>query len=105
MVRNRLALFGVEIEEQKARLVRLLVLTGAAVCLANLAVLLVAATIVVLVGDDARGPVLIGLSVLVVAATTVVSLVLRKELRGAPPPFKDSLAELEKDREWLKSRS
>src|SRR5579872_6886820 len=91
LLQNRLELFSVELEEQKVRLVRVLLLAGAAIFLGNTALLAVSATIVLAVGEQARLPVLVGLSVAYVAAAVWAVLALRKELRSAPPPFQDSI--------------
>jgi len=101
VLQNRAELFSVELEEQKQRLVRLLILAGAALFLGNTALLTVSATIVVLAGEQARVAVLIGLSIIYVASAVWFFLALRKELRSAPPPFKDSISELKKDSDWL----
>lgn len=103
-LQNRVELFAVEFEEQKVRLVRVVLLAGAAVFVANTAILVVTATIVLIVGESARVPVLIGLSVVYVVAAIVAGLLLRKELRSAPPAFDGTLSELKKDREWLKPK-
>lgn len=99
---NRIELFSVELEEQKVRLVRVLILAGAVIFLGNTALLTVSAAIVVLAGEKARLPVLIGLCVFYILATLAAVLALRKELRSAPPPFRDTMAELKKDTDWLK---
>lgn len=104
LLQNRVELFAVELAEQKARLLKVLMLTAVAVFLANLAAVLVAATIVVLAGEGARLAVLIGLSLLCVLAAGAAFLAVRKEIRSAPPPFQDTLSELQKDRDWLKPR-
>ena len=101
VVQNRIELFSVEIEEQKVRVVRLLVLAGAAIFLGNTFLLTVSATIVVMVGETARVPVLIGLSVIYLASALWAFLALRKELRSAPPPFHETVSELRKDSQWL----
>jgi uncharacterized membrane protein YqjE len=101
VVQNRIELFSVEIEEQKVRVVRLLVLAGAAIFLGNTFLLTVSATIVVMVGETARVPVLIGLSVIYFASALWAFLALRKELRSAPPPFQETVSELRKDSQWL----
>jgi len=101
VVQNRVELLSVELEEQKVRVVRLLVLAGAAIFLGNTALLTVSATIVVIVGDAARVPVLIGLSVVYAALALWAFLALRKELRSAPAPFQETVSELKKDAEWL----
>lgn len=105
VLQNRLELFSVELEEQKVRLVRVLVLAGAAIFLGNTALLAVSATIIVAAGERARLAVLIGLSVIYIGAAVWACIALRRELRSAPPPFQDSVSELKKDSEWLKPRN
>ncbi|HZR17565.1 MAG TPA: phage holin family protein [Verrucomicrobiae bacterium] len=101
LLQNRIELLGVELEEQKLRLTRLLLLAGAAIFLANIALLAISATIVVLAGEQARLAVLIGLSLIYSGAAVWALLALRKELRSAPAPFQESIAELKKDGDWL----
>jgi uncharacterized membrane protein YqjE len=105
LLQNRVELFALEVEEQKARLVRVLLLAALTVFLGNTAVLVITATIVVVVGPKARVPVLIGLSLFYVLAALLALLALRKEMAAAPPPFDDTVSELKKDREWLSSPS
>ncbi len=102
LVQNRIELFAVELEEQKVRLVRVLVLVAAAVFLANTAILVITATIVIAAGEAARVPVLIGLCVFYVLAAVISGLMLRKEIRASPAPFEGSVSEIKKDRQWLK---
>jgi uncharacterized membrane protein YqjE len=104
IVLNRAELFGVELQEQKARLIRVLVLAAGAIFLANLAVVVLTLAIVVLAGEKARGPVLIVLTLLYCLGALAAFIALRKELRSAPPPFQRTISELRKDREWLNSR-
>ena len=104
LLQNRVELFSVELEEQKVRLVRLLLMTAVTVFLGNTAVLVLTATVVVLAGEAARKPVLIGFSIFYVLAAVFAGLILRKELRSAPPPFQETVAELKKDSDWLKPR-
>jgi uncharacterized membrane protein YqjE len=101
LIQNRLELFAVELEEQKARLVRALMLAGIAIFLGNTALLAASATIVVLAGEKARIPILVGLTAVYILGTVWAIVALRKELRATPPPFKDSIAELKKDSNWL----
>jgi uncharacterized membrane protein YqjE len=97
LVQNRIELFSVDLEEQKLRLIRLLILTAAAIFLANTALLTVSAAIVILAGEKARLGVLIGLSVIYIAGALWAVLALKRELRSAPPAFEHSLGELKKD--------
>jgi uncharacterized membrane protein YqjE len=104
LFQNRVELFGVEVEEQKCRLVKQLILAGAAIFLANTAILVVTATIVLLVDQSVREAVLIGLSVMYVLAALTAFMALRKEMRSAPPPFSGTISELKKDCDWLKPK-
>ncbi len=79
LVQNRLELFSVELEEQKLRLIRVLMLTAAAIFLGNTALLVISATIVILAGERARLGVLIALCVIFLGGAIWAALVLRKE--------------------------
>ncbi len=103
LLQNRIELLGVEIKEHKARLMRVLLIAGALVVAGNMAAMVLTAAIVVLAGEEVRGPVLIGLGVFYLVSTLWLLLALRKELR-APPPFEATFSELKRDLEWLKRR-
>ena len=105
LVQNRIELFALEIQEEKARLLRTLVLSAAAFFLAGVAVVMVTLTIVFVAGESARVPLLIALSLFYVLAAVAVCLALRKQLRSAPPPFHETVSELKKDRNWLSPRN
>jgi uncharacterized membrane protein YqjE len=104
LLQNRVELIAVEIQEEKARLVKVLILAGAMVLLGNMAAVLGTATIVVLVDKSAQVPVLAGLSLLYLLLALGAFLALRRILRSAPPPLKDTVSELKKDRDWLDSQ-
>ena len=104
LLQNRIELFAIELEEQKLRLVRLIVLAAVVVFLGNTALLVVTAAVVVLAGSAARVPVLIVLSLLYIVGAVIAFFALRKEIRDTPPPFEGTIAELKKDRIWLKPR-
>jgi uncharacterized membrane protein YqjE len=103
LLHNRMELFSVELQEQNVRLVRLMLLAAVAILLGHMAFLLLTAILLVAVGEEARGPVLIGLCVLYALAAAAAFFALRKELR-APPPFSGTLDQLKKDQEWLRGR-
>jgi uncharacterized membrane protein YqjE len=105
VLQNRLELLSIELEEQKARLVKVLVLAGTAIFMGNTALLAMSAAIVVLAGESARLAVLIGLSVVYILAALWAFRALRKELRSAPPPFQDTVSELKKDSDCLNPRN
>jgi uncharacterized membrane protein YqjE len=104
LLHNRVQLFAVEAQEQKARLIKVLLLAAVTVFLGNLALLLLTATIVVLAGEGRRVLALAGLCVIYLLAAAGAFFALRKELRSAPPPFSGTLGELRKDQEWLSGR-
>jgi uncharacterized membrane protein YqjE len=104
LLQNRVELIAVEIQEEKARLVKVLILAGAMVLLGNMAAVLGTATIVVLVDKSAQVPVLAGLSLLYLLLALGAFLALRRLLRSAPPPLKDTVSELKQDRDWLNSQ-
>jgi len=91
-------------QEEKARLLRIIVLAAGVFFLAGVAVVMVTLTVVWLAGERARVPVLVGVTALYVAGSVAGFLALRKQLRSSPPPFQDTISELKKDRDWLSSR-
>jgi uncharacterized membrane protein YqjE len=103
-VQNRIELFGVEFQEEKARLLRTLVLAAGVFFLAGVAVVMVTLTVIWLAGESARMPLLILFSVLYLAGAVAGFLALRKLILSTPPPFQDTISELKKDRDWLSSR-
>jgi len=104
LVRNRVELFSVELQIKEVRLIKLLVLAAVGVLLANMAVLMGTAVIIVLADGKARVPVLVGLFLFYALAATVVFFALRCHLRSTTPPFNETLSEVKKDCEWLTSR-
>ena len=101
LVRTRLELAWVEYLELRERTFSQLVLTAVAVMSLAVAVLMASALVVVLFWDTHR-----------IAALAVVTLVyaaigagalwrLKAEGRAAPAPFAATLAELERDGQWL----
>jgi uncharacterized membrane protein YqjE len=94
---NRIELFSVELQEEKARLIQAILLTAAAIALGVTALTLVTITVVVLFWENGRVPALCVLSGLFVVATCLAVRSLKKLLADAPG-FDSTLAELEKDR-------
>ena len=78
-VQNRIELFAVEMQEEKARLLRIIVLAAGVFFLAGVAVVMVTLTLVWLAGESARVPVLIGVTALYVAAAVAGFLVSSKK--------------------------
>jgi uncharacterized membrane protein YqjE len=100
-LRNRGELLAVEWQEERGRLTELLVWTAGFLFLAMMAAVLVTATVIFLLPPSARVYGLAGFALLftggLIWAWFAVCKLLRQE------PFQESLAQLEKDREWLDS--
>lgn len=103
-IQTRLELLSVELQEEKWRLVELLVLTAAAIFFGIVSVVVVTIAIVMMVSPEARPYVLVGFSVLYMLATIASMRGIRDRLKNRPLPFSGTIAELKKDGECLKSR-
>jgi|SRR5579859_5153211 len=104
LAQNRLELLSVELQEEKHRLIEILILTFTAVALGLLVLIVVSFTVVVLFWDSARLPALFLLSVLYMAATVAVCFRLRARIQAGRRPFQTSVDELKKDRECLQPK-
>jgi uncharacterized membrane protein YqjE len=104
-VHNRVELLSVELQEEKNRLVRLLLWTGAALFAGFLAITVITIGIVMLFPTDKHKIVIIGFGVLYAAVAIGIALKLRGEVRNAPPPLGDTMSELRKDLQSLRSRN
>jgi uncharacterized membrane protein YqjE len=102
---NRLELVVLELQQEKERLFRLFLLAAVVVFLGNMAVLMATLTIIFLAGEQLRGPCLLVLTALYITGTAIGYYTLRKQLRSGPRPLDGTLSELEKDREWLRTRN
>ena len=104
-VHNRVELLAVELQEEKIRLVRLLLWTGAALFAAFLAITVITIAVVMVVPDDKRNIAVMGFGVVYALVAVVIAVKLRGEVRNAPPPLADTLSELKKDLQSLRSRN
>ena len=99
--RTRLELLGIELAEEKARLLGLFLLAVAGMLFLLLALVLGSFLVIVLFWDSAR---YLAMGVLV-GVYLVLGLVLlaavKARVANHPPPFEQTLAELERDREVL----
>ena len=101
---NRLELFSTELEEEKAWLISTLIWAAVAVFFSGLAVLLTVGAIVYLTPESARPWVLSGFALLFIFIAVNAITGLLRSLRDKPPPLADTLGELRKDIEWIRSR-
>ena len=101
---NRIELFAVELQEEKLWLVSTLIWCAAAVFFGGLAILLVIGTIIYIAPEGAR-PWILGVFALAFCFVTINAVVgLRRSLRNKPPVFSDTIGELRKDIDWIRSR-
>jgi uncharacterized membrane protein YqjE len=103
-VQNRIELFATELQEEKCWLISTLLWAAAAVFFCGVAILFVVGTVVYLSPEGARPWVLGGFSVLFVYLAINAVVGLRRSLRDKPPPLADTIGELKKDLEWIRSR-
>jgi len=96
--RDRLDLLGLELQEEKLRLVRLFVWISAALLSAMMAIGFLSLTVVFLASPRTRPAVLIGLTVIYAVAALFIALGLRRRLAQAPRVFEATVDELTRDR-------
>jgi len=99
---NRLELLTLELKEEKYWLVATLLFAAFAVVFGLLSVVAIFVTVAFLSPPEARPWVLIGLCVLCVGGLLFAVLGLKKKLKR-PAPLADTLGELKKDMECLKT--
>ena len=101
LLRNRAELFALEWEEERARLIELLVWGVGLVFLAFMAMMLITATIIFLVPQGFRVYVAAGFAVLYLAGAVVSFLTLKSLLKEEA--FSESMRQVKMDRLWLES--
>lgn len=104
-VHDRLELFSIELQEEKLRIFRILILINAAIFSAFLALIFVSLVVVYLFWDTARIYVLSGFAIFYCALFAGVLIALKKFLANQPKPFEATRQELAADRDALDPRS
>jgi uncharacterized membrane protein YqjE len=102
IVRTRLELLGIELAEEKTRVLGMVILALAGLLCLTLGLLMFSFLVVVAFWDTEYrhlSIVLVGLVYLIAGA--VMLLLVRKQAADAPIAFEETLAELERDREML----
>lgn len=102
IVQSRIELIGIELTEEKERLLGAALLGLAAMLFGVLALVVLTALVVVLFWDTYRLQAMAGIFVVYFIIATVCALRARNILRDAPMPFEATLAEFEKDRDALR---
>ena len=101
LMRSRFELFTVEWQEEKLRLLNLLVWIGLAVTLGVGGVLVALIALAFWLWELAGYVGLVGLAVAALAAATVIVWAIRGKIQTAPTPFAQTVAEFRKDGECL----
>jgi uncharacterized membrane protein YqjE len=95
---DRLRLFAVELQEEKLRLVQLLLFAAAIILAGIMALTFASLTLAFLFWETGRFAVLGGITAFYVVALLGLVLGLRRFLRQQMPPFAATLEEFKKDR-------
>jgi uncharacterized membrane protein YqjE len=102
---ERLELFSLEVQEEKLRLIQLILVASAGVFAGTMALVFVSLTLVCLFWDSARLAALAGLAGFYTLAFLAVILVFRRFFTAQPRPFAGLQGELAKDRECIQPES
>ena len=106
LVEERLRLLGAELQEEKWRAVEAVLWLAIALVLGALSLLVASLAVVLSVWPDphARILALLGLAVLYGGGALFAFFRMRKRTIGEGLPFADTVAEFQRDREWLSSK-
>ncbi|WP_110971286.1 phage holin family protein [Pseudomonas huaxiensis] len=101
LLHGHVELFGIELQEQKARTLSLLLFAGLALVFALLLLTALSALLLVLLWDSYRLAGIIGLCVFYSLAAVFCAIRLKAAVHDESSPFSGTLEELAKDRERL----
>lgn len=101
LLHSHIELFGIELQEQKGRTLRLLLFAGLALVFALLLLSALSGLVLVLLWDSYRLAGIVGLCVFYSLAAVFCALRLKAAVFDESSPFSATLEELAKDRERL----
>ncbi|WP_109482384.1 phage holin family protein [Paraburkholderia sp. C35] len=104
ILQTRLELIGIELAEEKDRLLMVLFMGLAAMMLATMALIALTALVAIAFWDTYRWQALAGITIVYAVAAIGCALRARSGLRNAPMIFEATLNEFEKDREIFRKR-
>ena len=104
ILQTRLELIGIELAEEKDRLLGVLFLGLAAMMLATMALIALTALVAIVFWDTYRWQSLAGITAVYAIAALVCAVKARSGLHSAPMVFEATLAEFEKDREIFRKQ-
>ncbi len=102
-VQDRFALFSLELQEEKFRLIQVFFWISAAVFTGVMAITFASLALVYLFWESARLAVLGGLALFYTAALAVILVTFRSYLTRQPRPFAATLQELDADRACIRT--
>ncbi len=102
LLQSRLELIGVELAEERERIIAVIFLGLVAVMFAMMALISLTALIAVAFWDSYRWQVLAGITAVYGLGALICALRARSGLHGAPIVFEATLHEFEKDREMFR---
>lgn len=105
IARSRLELAAVELQEEKHRLIQMLIWASAAIFSGFMAFILVNITVVYLFWETARLTVLIVLTLFYTGMLAAIALGFRHYIRRQSLPFSETIEEFQKDRECFRKRN
>lgn len=104
-VRDRLALFSLELQEEKYRLIQIVIWISAAAFAMTMAITFASITLVYLFWESARLAVLGGLTLFYVVAAIAILVSFRRFLARQPRPFDGVLQELTEDEKCIRGKN
>jgi uncharacterized membrane protein YqjE len=105
LLQDRLALFSVELQEEKFRLIQIFIWISTAVFTGVMAVTFASLTLVYLFWESARLAALGGLTLLYAGALVAIVVAFRRYLARQPKPFAATLQEITEDRACIRKPS
>ncbi|GAB7525951.1 phage holin family protein [Paraburkholderia sp. 2C] len=105
ILQTRLELIGIELAEEKDRLLAVLFLGLAAMMLAMMSLIALTALVAIAFWDTYRWQALAGITIVYAVAALVCGLRARSNLHNAPAVFEATINEFEKDREIFRKHS
>lgn len=99
---DRLRLFAVELQEEKLRLVQILLFTAAIVLAGVMTLTFASLTLAFVFWESGRLAVLVGITAFYLVALAALALAFRRFLRRQLPPFSATLEEFKHDRECFR---
>jgi len=103
-VQNRIELFATELQEEKSWLIATLLWAAASVFFCGLAIIFVVGAVIYFAPERARPWILGVVCILFMYAAVSAVVGLRRSLRDKRPPMADTIGELKKDLDWIRSR-